>query len=126
MITTISVPLLRVDYSRWLNFIMTSRQLMRQYDRQLIQIREQHNDLRELSDYLRACLHERNEFFGELGLLLAHKVGQLRVDPVEESAVRQLTQTHPIMEKLIQQLMETFAEVEAHYQSLFSGGQPSR
>ena len=125
METTISGSVLLVDYTRWLRFAMVSRRTIRRYDRQLIQIRKQHADLGELSDYLRACLHQRNQFFGQLALQLTDKVAQLRTEPANELLIRRMTHAYPVMQKVVSQLTDAFAEIEESYRTLSSFRHPA-
>lgn len=114
----LSTAVLLADYERWLNFAMVSRSIIRSYDRQLIQIGKVHTDLSTLSQYLRECMHQRSQFFGELALLLTEKVAQLRVDLTNEELIRKLTQAHVVMQTLVEQLTDTFDEIEESYRSL--------
>lgn len=113
-----SAAVLLADYERWLDVVTTSRSTIRSYDRQLIQIGKTHADLRTLSQYLRACMHQRSQFFGELALLLTEKVAQLRVDVTNESLIRKLTQAHDAMQTLIEQLTDAVDEIDNSYRSL--------
>jgi hypothetical protein len=114
----LSTAALLADYERWLNFVTVSRSIIRNYDRQLVQIGKRHTDLSTLSQYLRECMHQRSQFFGELALLLTEKVAQLRVDLTNEELIRKLTQAHLTMQTLIGQLTDTFDEIEKSYRSL--------
>ncbi|AKD56838.1 hypothetical protein [Spirosoma radiotolerans] len=114
----LSTAVLLADYERWLNFVTVSRSIIRTYDRQLVQIGKRHADLSPLSQYLRECMHQRSQFFGELALLLTEKVAQLRVDLTNEELIRKLAQAHLAMQTLIAELTDTFSEIEESYRSL--------
>lgn len=114
----LSVAVLLADYERWLNFITVSRATIRQYDHQLVQIGEKHTDLSTLSQYLRTCMHQRSQFFGELALMLTEKVAQLRVDLTNKALTQKLTQAHTAMQTVIEQLTDAVAEIDESYRSL--------
>lgn len=116
--TDLPAAVLLADYERWLNFVTASRSVIRNYDRELVQIGKIHTDLSTLSQYLRECMHQRSQFFGELALLLTEKVAQLRIDLTNEALIRKLTQAHLAMQTLIAQLTDTFDEIEESYRSL--------
>lgn len=109
---------LLADYERWLNFVTVSRSTIRNYDCQLVQIEKTHSDLSTLSQYLRTCMHQRSQFFGELALMLTKKVAQLRVDLTNEELTRKLTQAHGAMQTLIEQLTDAVDEIDKSYRSL--------
>ncbi|GAB3775312.1 hypothetical protein GCM10028818_19280 [Spirosoma horti] len=114
----ISTAVLLADYERWLQFVTASRSTIRNYDCQLVQIGKIHTDLSILSQYLRECMHQRSQFFGELALLLTEKVAQLRVDLTNEVLIRKLTLAHAAMQTLIEQLTDVVGEIDESYRSL--------
>lgn len=109
---------LLTDYEHWLSFVTTSRAMVRNYDRQLIQIGKKHTDLNVLSQYLRECMHQRSQFFGELALILTEKVAELRADSANEALCQRLAQAHVTMQTLIEQLANSFDDIEKSYKSL--------
>lgn len=115
---SLSAAALLADYERWLTFVTASRSIIRNYDRQLVQIGKKHTDLSILSQYLRECMHQRSQFFGELALMLTEKVAELRVDSTNEPLMQKLTQAHVTMQTLIEQLTGAFDELEKSYRSL--------
>ncbi|GAB3801354.1 hypothetical protein GCM10028819_28430 [Spirosoma humi] len=114
----LSMAVLLADYERWLTFVMVSRATIRKYDRQLVQIGKTHADLSGLSQYLRACMHQRSQFFGELALMLTEKVAQLRMDLTNEALTRKRTQAHAAMQMVIEQLTDAVDEINESYRSL--------
>jgi len=114
----LSAAVLRADYERWLTFVTASRTIVRNYDRQLSQIGKMHTDLSVLSQYLRDCMHQRSQFFGELALILTEKVAELRAESANEALIRRLSQAHATMQTLIEQLTNSFDELETSYRSL--------
>ena len=111
---------LLADYERWLEFITTSRFTIREHDRQLALMAATYSDLRQWIDYLRGCMHQRTQFFGSVAILLTAKVAQLRNEPTNIDLIRRLTNAQPIMQALVSQLSEAFAEVEEAYQRLLT------
>lgn len=116
---------LLADYSRWLDFVTASRSTLRGYDRQLADISERYPDLSELSNYLRACMHRRSQFFGGLAIQLTGKVAQLRAKPADtkpanDKLLQQLTHAHPVMQGLMAEIARALADISQSYQTLFS------
>jgi len=119
-IPSLPIATLLADYSQWLGFIMASRRTIRQYDRRLMQIGTRFADLSAWANYLRDCMHERNQFLGNLAILLTSKLAQLRQEPTDGELARQLTQAHPTMQSVIDQLTDAFTEVEESYRTLLT------
>ncbi len=125
MVSVTNTTLL-TDYTRWLTFVTTARRTVRRYDRQLARIASQHAHLSELSRYLRNCMHQRSQFFGNLALQLTGCVAQLRTEPDNESLIRRLTLARPIMQGLMTELEAAFAELNAEYRQLLPPQQTVR
>lgn len=106
------------DYGRWLDFLLVSRRRIRQYDHRLSQIGKQHPELAELSDYLRGCMHTRNQFFGTFAFQLTGRVADLHTNPPNPLLIRQLTHAHPTMQALFTMLTDAFAELDEAYRTL--------
>ena len=113
-----SSELLLTDYSRWLNFVLVSRQTIRAYDRQLRQIAYRYTDLSELSNFLRNCMHHRSQFLGEAAIMLTEKVAHLRTEPTNADLIRRMNQAYPAMQALFDQLAEAISEIEESYRKL--------
>ncbi len=109
---------LLADYDRWLAFLSTCRRTTRHYDRQLTKIGLYFPDVSVLSGYLRDCMRNRTQFFGRLGTLLTTNADRLRTDPTNTDLLQRLSQTHPILQSLVSDLMEAFADMEASYRKL--------
>ena len=108
------------EYTRWLQFLTTSRETIRRYDRRLRRLGNQHPDLIELTNYLRTCHHERSQFLGQVVLLLTGQVAQLRAEPANERLIRRMARAQPAMQTLMDQFSTEFSGVEESYRTLLS------
>ncbi|MFD2572651.1 hypothetical protein ACFSUS_18575 [Spirosoma soli] len=107
------------DYEHWLAFVTTSRQTVREYDRQLAHINVRYPDLSPLSNYLRDRMHYRAQFFGRLAIHLTATVAQLRTQEANAGLLHRLTYTHQAMQTLIDDLKAAFVDIEESYQTLW-------
>ena len=113
-----SATALLADYERWLAFVNTSRQTMRNYDHQLAHISERYPDLSALSNYLRDRMHHRAQFFGQLAIQLTATVAQLRTQTSTPNLLQRLTHTHQAMQQLVDALETAFVDIRASYRTL--------
>jgi|GEM_PF-2603670 len=120
----LSLEVLLADYSRWLDFLTASGSTLRGFDRQLADISKRYTDLSDLSNYLRACMNHRSQFYGALAIQLAGKVAQLRAhptdtEPANDNLLRRLTHAHPFMQELMTEIANAMVDISQSYQALF-------
>ncbi|RIV27788.1 hypothetical protein DYU11_05695 [Fibrisoma montanum] len=129
-IPLLSITALLADYDQWLAFLNTSQHTSRRYERQLTRIGKRYPYLASLSDYLRSCMRQRSQFFGRLASILSEKADKLRSEPTNDLLVQRLTQAHPVMQQLIDQMKQAFADLTESYHTLpvpvVAGGTLSR
>ncbi len=108
---------LLADYYYWLEFLATSRQTIRRYERRLVESREVYPYLNPLSSYLLTCMSHRHQFIERVAKLIDFFVNKLRGESTDKQLVGRLSRVHPMMQSLMEQIKKVMAEVEESYQN---------